>query len=318
MIARRADAARTVGLGLRLTGAGGGTALPGTVLDRLSPGYLERRVRAFPDGVVVVSGTNGKTTTASMLRSIVRAAGIETAGNESGSNLRRGIPSALMRGAGLGSAGRLRGGRGRAAGTDARAASQDPGPHERLSGPARPLRRDRDDRGTPGRGHARAPARSAGRGERRRPACCGTAPASTTARGSASSRSRARGVGGGRRAGGLPAVRGAARVRGTDDRPPGAGALPLVLVGVVSAGVRGAGSSSRAAWPGSAPGDPGPEDRSRPRRRAQRLQRRGRRRRRGRARHPDRVVGRARSPRSGRASAGPRSSRSTGTRGGSC
>jgi lipid II isoglutaminyl synthase (glutamine-hydrolysing) len=88
--------ARTVGLGLRLTGAGGGTALPGTVLDRLSPGYLERRVRALTDGVVVVSGTNGKTTTASMLRSITRAAGIETAGNESGSNLRRGILSALI------------------------------------------------------------------------------------------------------------------------------------------------------------------------------------------------------------------------------
>ena len=88
--------ARTVGLGLRLTGAGGGTALPGTVLDRLSPGYLERRVRGFADGVVVVSGTNGKTTTASMLRSILRSTGIETAGNESGSNLRRGILSALI------------------------------------------------------------------------------------------------------------------------------------------------------------------------------------------------------------------------------
>src|SRR4029079_13898490 len=95
-VARRV--ARTVGAGLRITGAGGGTALPGTLLDRLSPGYLQRLVRGFPDGVVVVSGTNGKTTTASMLRSIARAAGIETAGNESGSHLWRGTPRALLSG----------------------------------------------------------------------------------------------------------------------------------------------------------------------------------------------------------------------------
>jgi lipid II isoglutaminyl synthase (glutamine-hydrolysing) len=93
-VARRM--ARAVGAGIRVTGAGGGTALPGIVLDRLSPGFVGRRIRAFPDGVVVVSGTNGKTTTASMLRSILRSAGIETAGNESGSNLRRGIASALL------------------------------------------------------------------------------------------------------------------------------------------------------------------------------------------------------------------------------
>ena len=93
-VARRV--ARTIGASIRLTGAGGGTALPGLMVDRLSPGFVERRIRAFPEGVVAVSGTNGKTTTASMLRSILRAAGIDTVGNESGSNLRRGIASALM------------------------------------------------------------------------------------------------------------------------------------------------------------------------------------------------------------------------------
>ena len=89
-------AARATGRLLRWTGAGGGSALPGTVLERLSPGFVERRAASFPDGVTVVSGTNGKTTTASMLRSILRASGVETAGNESGSNLRRGVASALM------------------------------------------------------------------------------------------------------------------------------------------------------------------------------------------------------------------------------
>ena len=46
--------------------------------------------------MVAVSGTNGKTTTASMLRAILRASGVETAGNESGSNLRRGVASAAL------------------------------------------------------------------------------------------------------------------------------------------------------------------------------------------------------------------------------
>jgi len=89
-------AARATGAVLRWTGAGGGSALPGTVLERLSPGFVERRAAGFADGVVVVSGTNGKTTTASMLRSILRHSGVETVGNESGSNLRRGVASALM------------------------------------------------------------------------------------------------------------------------------------------------------------------------------------------------------------------------------
>jgi len=89
-------AARTAGAVLRRTGAGGGTALPGIIVERLSPGFVSRRAGAFPAGVVAVSGTNGKTTTASMLRTILRAEGVATAGNESGSNLRRGIASALL------------------------------------------------------------------------------------------------------------------------------------------------------------------------------------------------------------------------------
>ena len=97
VIARRAGWRGRSGLGLRLTGAGGGTALPGTVLDRMSPGYLERRVRAFPDGVVVVSrARTGRRRPRRCCGRSLRAAGIETAGNESGSNLRRGSLSALI------------------------------------------------------------------------------------------------------------------------------------------------------------------------------------------------------------------------------
>jgi UDP-N-acetylmuramyl tripeptide synthase len=88
--------ARTAGRVLRVTGAGAGSALPGLVVERASPGYLRRRAAALTDGIVAVSGTNGKTTTSSMLRAILRAEGIATVGNESGSNLKRGIASAML------------------------------------------------------------------------------------------------------------------------------------------------------------------------------------------------------------------------------
>jgi UDP-N-acetylmuramyl tripeptide synthase len=50
----------------------------------------------LPDGSVVVSGTNGKTTTASMLQSILRAEGVTFVANRSGANLRGGVVSALL------------------------------------------------------------------------------------------------------------------------------------------------------------------------------------------------------------------------------
>lgn len=88
--------ARLAGALLRATGAGAGRSLPGLVVERLAPGYLGRKAPTLGGGVVAVSGTNGKTTTASMLRAILRDAGIPTIGNESGANLSRGVVSALV------------------------------------------------------------------------------------------------------------------------------------------------------------------------------------------------------------------------------
>ncbi len=58
---------------LRLLGRRG-NALPGLVVEKLFPHYLPRALTALPEGVVVVTGTNGKTTTTKMvveLRTIV-------------------------------------------------------------------------------------------------------------------------------------------------------------------------------------------------------------------------------------------------------
>ncbi len=87
---------RAAGAAVRKAGLGAGHSLPGAIVERLVPGYLARRAATLPDGTVAVSGTNGKTTTASMLRTILREAGVPTVGNESGANLSRGVVSALV------------------------------------------------------------------------------------------------------------------------------------------------------------------------------------------------------------------------------
>src|ERR687885_710232 len=83
--------ARALRSGVRVVGAGGGTSLPGLFLERFDPGFLRSAAARSGARVVVVSGTNGKTTTASMIRHILRDAGNLVAGNEGGSNLTRGV-----------------------------------------------------------------------------------------------------------------------------------------------------------------------------------------------------------------------------------
>ncbi|MDQ2651472.1 MAG: MurT ligase domain-containing protein [Chloroflexota bacterium] len=88
-------AARATGTMIRRLGRGGGTAAPGLVADRIDPGLLGKIARRLPAGSVVVAGTNGKTTISRMLADILQANGQQVAHNRSGSNLVRGVASAL-------------------------------------------------------------------------------------------------------------------------------------------------------------------------------------------------------------------------------
>jgi UDP-N-acetylmuramyl tripeptide synthase len=78
---------------LRLLGRTGGT-LPGGVVERWFPGYLARQLATLPDGVVLVSGTNGKTTTTKMLAHLL-AGQRRVLTNASGSNFTRGVVTAV-------------------------------------------------------------------------------------------------------------------------------------------------------------------------------------------------------------------------------
>lgn len=75
---------------------GGGTAFPGKVVERIDPGFLSRTLARLPYGVVLVSGTNGKTTTTRMVSMMLERCGFKVFTNPTGSNFTRGVVSALL------------------------------------------------------------------------------------------------------------------------------------------------------------------------------------------------------------------------------
>lgn len=88
--------ARAVGWASRRSGRGGGTSLPGKVLLKLQPDAIARLSRRLPRGSVVISATNGKTTTASLLATILGQADISVVHNRAGANMAGGVATALL------------------------------------------------------------------------------------------------------------------------------------------------------------------------------------------------------------------------------
>jgi UDP-N-acetylmuramyl tripeptide synthase len=87
-------AARAAGAVTRLAGRGG-TSLPGKVLMRAEPRAISRLGARLPRGSVVVSATNGKTTTAAMVAAILGRTGTKLVHNRAGANMAGGVATAL-------------------------------------------------------------------------------------------------------------------------------------------------------------------------------------------------------------------------------
>ncbi|HEY2355792.1 MAG TPA: MurT ligase domain-containing protein [Gaiellaceae bacterium] len=87
--------ARGVGGLSRRLGRGGGTTIPGKLLATLDPGAIDRLAARLPGGCVVVSATNGKTTSTAMAAEILRPLH-RLAHNGAGANLVSGVASALL------------------------------------------------------------------------------------------------------------------------------------------------------------------------------------------------------------------------------
>jgi UDP-N-acetylmuramyl tripeptide synthase len=88
-------AAKSAALASRAFGRGGGTAVGGLVGLRVQPTLVQALAAQLGHGCIVVTGTNGKTTTSRLISETARAAGLLPLANASGSNLMRGVASTL-------------------------------------------------------------------------------------------------------------------------------------------------------------------------------------------------------------------------------
>jgi len=74
----------------------GGSALPGLVAETLAPDFLHQTLSHLPDGIIIITGTNGKTTTTKMVADLLSGLGKKVLTNKSGSNFTRGIAATVV------------------------------------------------------------------------------------------------------------------------------------------------------------------------------------------------------------------------------
>ena len=99
LLGAKLAAARAAGAVSRRAGRGG-TSLPGKLLLRLEPGAVGSLAARLSNGSAVISATNGKTTTAAMVASILERGGHALVHNRAGANMAGGIAGTLLEAAG--------------------------------------------------------------------------------------------------------------------------------------------------------------------------------------------------------------------------
>lgn len=92
-------AGKLSGIILKLLGKKG-TTLPGLIAYRLDSSMIKHLAKAYTEGLIMITGTNGKTTTANLLANILTKAGKKFAFNQAGANLVTGITGALLQNTG--------------------------------------------------------------------------------------------------------------------------------------------------------------------------------------------------------------------------
>ena len=88
--------AKTVTGVVRSLGLGAASVLPGEISRRLHPRLLPLLFEQVKEGVILVVGTNGKTTTSLLLKQILSDHGYTVVHNSSGANLINGLITALL------------------------------------------------------------------------------------------------------------------------------------------------------------------------------------------------------------------------------
>ncbi|KJH73365.1 Mur ligase family protein [Aliterella atlantica] len=88
--------AKTVTFLVRLLRLGAASVLPGEIARRLQPKLLQLLSFQVKRGVILVAGTNGKTTTSLLLKTMLERQGWKVAHNATGANLENGLMTALL------------------------------------------------------------------------------------------------------------------------------------------------------------------------------------------------------------------------------
>ena len=80
---------------LSVLNIGSGGTLPGYIILKFIPSILNQFSGKFKS-VILISGTNGKTTTTKIVSSVLKDLGYKVISNSSGSNLERGVVTTLL------------------------------------------------------------------------------------------------------------------------------------------------------------------------------------------------------------------------------
>ncbi|BAY73940.1 hypothetical protein NIES25_03480 [Nostoc linckia NIES-25] len=75
---------------------GAASVLPGSIARRIEPRLLQLLSQQVKKGVILIAGTNGKTTTSLLLKTILENKGYRIAHNSTGANLENGLMTALL------------------------------------------------------------------------------------------------------------------------------------------------------------------------------------------------------------------------------
>ena len=88
--------AKTVTFIVRSLRLGAASVLPGEIARRIQPNLLQLLSCQVKQGVILIAGTNGKTTTSLLLRTMLENKGWRVTHNATGANLENGLMTALL------------------------------------------------------------------------------------------------------------------------------------------------------------------------------------------------------------------------------
>ena len=84
---------------IRFLKKGGGTSYPGLIARKVDPTILSKLNAQLKRGSVLVTGTNGKTTTTALIQNILQKSGLKVIYNKTGANMLAGIAVSFLRAA---------------------------------------------------------------------------------------------------------------------------------------------------------------------------------------------------------------------------